>query len=194
MLTREKIAANPHDEEILIRKAKETPEAFKPLYEKYFKRIFLFVLHRVGEKSLAADLTAQVFLKAMTNLNKFKVRGAPFSAWLFRIALNECHDFFRKANRYRMVTVDDEAVAHLHEELTSGTGMEDLVAKLPAILSKLSTDELQLIELRFFERRPFKEISDIVGISETYAKVRVYRILGKMKNLFMSTTGGRQAP
>lgn len=173
------------DEEALIRNSQADPEAFRPLYEKYFKRIFLFVHHRVGDKALTADITSQVFLKALLNLNKFSFRGLPFSAWLFRIALNECNDFFRKNNRYRLVTMEEEMIEHLHEELTSETRLEDLRQQLPSILQKLSESELQIIELRFFEQRPFKEVGEILGITETYAKVRVYRILEKMKKLFL---------
>jgi len=175
------------DEESLIQKSQADPEAFRPLYEKYFKRIFLFVHHRVGDKAMTADLTSQVFLKALINIKKFSFRGLPFSAWLFRIALNECNDFFRKNKRYRLVTMEEGMVEHLYEELTSETRLEDLRQRLPTILQKLSVNELQIIELRFFEQRPFKEVGDILGISETYAKVRVYRILEKMKKLFLKS-------
>lgn len=173
------------EEESVILKSQADPEAFRPLYEKYFKRIFLFVHHRIGEKALSADITSQVFLKALLNINKFTLRGLPFSAWLFRIAINECHDFFRKHKRYRLVTMEEEMVDHLFEELTSETRLDDLRQKLPSILQKLSENELQIIELRFFEQRPFKEVADILGITETYAKVRVYRTLDKMKKLFL---------
>ncbi len=73
----------------------------------------------------------------------------------------------------------------MHEELTGDTREEDLRQQLPNILQKLSVEELQLIELRFFEHRPFKKVADIIGITETYAKVKVYRILQKMKKLFL---------
>lgn len=173
------------DEEALILKSQADPEAFRPLYEKYFKRIFLFIHHRIGEKALSADITSQVFLKALINLNKFSFRGLPFSAWLFRIALNECNDFFRKNKRARLVSMEEGMVDQLYEELTAETRLEDLRQRLPLILERLDADELQIIELRFFEQRPFKEVADILGITETYAKVRVYRILHKMKKLFL---------
>jgi RNA polymerase sigma-70 factor, ECF subfamily len=173
------------DEASVIQKAITDPSAFKPLYEKYFKRIFLFVHHRMGEKSLSADITSQVFLKALLNIHRYSFRGLPFSAWLFRIALNECNDFFRRNNRYRLVTMEEGMVEHLYEELTAEARLEDLRQRLPEILQRLSVAELQIIELRFFEQRPFKEVADILGISEIYAKVKVYRILDKMKKLFL---------
>ena len=175
----------PQDEEHIILRSQTDPEAFRPLYDQYFRRIFLFVLHRVEDKSLAADITSQAFLKALLHIKRFKFRGLPFSSWLFRIALNECNDYFRKTRRYRIVTIEDKAIEHLYEELTNTTREEDLRQRLPAILQKLTGEELQLIELRFFEQRPFKEVADIVGITETYAKVKVYRILQKMKKLFL---------
>ncbi|HTE29914.1 MAG TPA: sigma-70 family RNA polymerase sigma factor [Chryseolinea sp.] len=173
------------EEKSLIENSQLDPQAFKPLYEKYFKRIFLFILHRVGEKSIAGDLASQVFLKAMMNIHRFTFRGIPFSAWLFRIALNECNDYFRKSKRHRIVTMEEQMVAHLHEELTADTKLDDLKEQLPVILQQLSADDLHIIELRFFERRPFREVADIIGITETYAKVKVYRILEKMKKLFL---------
>lgn len=172
-------------EEDLILESQADPEAFKPLYEKYFKRIFLFILHRVEDKQLGADLTSQVFLKALLNLKKFRFRGLPFSAWLFRIALNECNDYFRKSKRHRIVTIEDNVIESLYDEMTANTEEDDLRKQLPAILSKLSVEELQLIELRFFEQRSFQEVADIIGITETYAKVKVYRILQKMKKFFL---------
>jgi RNA polymerase sigma-70 factor (ECF subfamily) len=177
---------NFENDETLIRKSQLDPEAFRPLYEKYFRKIFLFVHHRIGEKSLTADITSQVFLKALLNIRKFRFIGLPFSSWLYRIAVNECHDFFRKHKRYRMVALSDDSVEHLHEELTADAGIEALHDKLPAIMENLDDGELLIIELRFFEQRPFKEVAEILGISEVYAKVKVYRTLDKMKKLFLT--------
>lgn len=176
------------DDDALVRQSQIDPEAFRPLYEKYFKRIFLFVHHRIGEKSLSADITSQVFLKALLSLSKFQFRGLPFSAWLFRIAVNECHDFFRKSKRYRMVAIEEAGAEKLHEEIMANTALEGWLSKLPQILQRLSEDELTIIELRFFERHSFREIGDILGITEVYAKVRTYRILDKMRDLFLKTS------
>jgi RNA polymerase sigma-70 factor (ECF subfamily) len=172
-------------EEEVIRKAKTHPEAFRSIYENYFKSIFLFVLHRVGNKDLTADLTSQVFLKALLRLHQFQFRGLPFSSWLYRIAVNECNDFFRRNKRERLLVLDDSHAETLYEEMFGQEAMKELKDKLPHILEKLKEEELQFIELRFMEGRPFKEVADILGISENYAKVKTYRILDKMKKLFV---------
>ena len=92
------------EENEIIEVAKNDPTHFRPLYEKYFKRIFLFTYHRVEDRDIAADLTSQVFLKAMQRLHQFKFRGMPFSSWLYRIAINECTDYFRKTKEQTMIT------------------------------------------------------------------------------------------
>ncbi len=173
-------------EEDEIRRAVADPNAFRPLYNANFKKVFLFVLHRVGDKELAGDLTQQVFLNALTHIGRYQFRDLPFSAWLYRIAINQCNDFFRKSKRARTVVLEDASVENLYTELTADQSMDEWEKRLPAILEKLDTDDLQVIELRFFEERPFKEIAEILGITETYAKVRTYRILDKMKKLFLN--------
>lgn len=178
-------ALDQQKEEDDIKRSKSEPEAFKPLYEKYFKKIFLFILRRVGEKEYARDLTQQVFLKALSGISKFELRGLPFSAWLFRIAINECNDFFKKTKRERIITLDESISESLFEEIMSDNHLEELKLKLPKIIKSLKPDELQLIEFRFFELRSFREIGLLLDITETYAKVKTYRALDKMKKLFL---------
>lgn len=173
-------------EEEVVAKSKRDPSAFKYMYEKYFKRVFLFVYHRVGDKDISSDITSQVFLKALQRLNQYSFRGLPFSSWLFRIAVNECNDFFRRTKRSRLVILEEQHSEILYEEMFGQETMEELKAKLPNVLQSLKEDELQVIELRFLEGRPFREVAEILGITEIYAKVKTYRILGKMKKLFVS--------
>jgi len=172
------------DEEI-IRRAKVDPAEFRPLYVKYFKNIYLFVLHRTASKEISSDITSQVFLKALTALEKYEFRGLPFSSWLYRIAINECNSFFRKARIARTVVLNDEHAEKIYEELFGDNTADELRRQLPYILQRLKPDELQLIELRFLETRAFKEVAEILNITETHAKTKTYRTLDKMKKLFL---------
>ena len=169
----------------IIKEAKQDAAAFRPLYEKYFKRIFLFIYHRVEDRNTSADLCAQVFLKALLKINQFNERGLPFSSWLYRIAINECNDFFRKNKRAKVVFVEEPAFHHLFEEMFPDDPREELEKKLHSVLQKLKPEELQIIELRFFEDMPFKMVAEILNMTETYAKVRTYRTLEKMKKIFL---------
>ncbi|MBL7850114.1 MAG: sigma-70 family RNA polymerase sigma factor [Cyclobacteriaceae bacterium] len=177
---------SPGDEQEILKQAIKDRAAFRPIYEKYFKDIFLFVHRRVGDKQTSADITQQVFLKALTQLDKFQFRGVPFSAWLYRISLNECHDYFRKTKKLRYVVVEDFQVDDLLEEMKSEEKSPDLLDRLQEILQKLSPPELELVELRYFETLPFRDIAEIYGITENHAKVRLYRVLAKLKKIYLT--------
>ena len=165
-----------------IKQAQVDPACFGPLYDRYYKPIFLFLYRRTDDEELTADLTSQVFLKAITYLPKYQFKGLPFSAWLFRIAVNEMNMFFRKNKNCRTISLEDSNFDRIAEDLGENDKEEKIVLLLEGIQS-LGLDELHYIELRFFEDRSFKEIADIMAITENNAKVRTYRILDKIKKL-----------
>lgn len=166
-------------EEELVQAAQQNPRNFEPLYQRYFRRIFLFVFHRVGEKSLAQDITSQVFLKALSNIRSFSFRGLPFSTWLYRIAINECNMHFRKKQTSHTIILDEEHFQLMAEEMSMDFGEHQAV--LGKALQSLDHSELTLIELRFFEDLKFAEIAEVLGITENNAKVKLYRILEKLR-------------
>jgi RNA polymerase sigma-70 factor, ECF subfamily len=168
------------EEWLEVQAAQKNPARFRPLYDRYYEPIFRFVFRRTGDENTSADLCSQVFLKALQRLNSYEYRGVPFSAWLYRIASNEVAQYFRQAQQDRIVSVEEASIGEMAEELSEGDG-EWLRFQLVRALDQLDESDLQLIEMRFFEQRPFKEIADITGITESNAKVKTYRILEKMK-------------
>ena len=126
-------------------------------------------------------MTSQVFLKALINLSKYKDMGFPFSSWLFRIARNEVYDLYRDRKIEMVVSVENRGVFEMISEM-GDTEKEDY-SELHLALGHLEDSEMELIELRFFEKRHFKEIGEILEITENNAKVRTYRVLDKLKKL-----------
>ena len=165
-----------------INAAKENPGHFSVLYEKYFKSIYVFVHRRTDDEELAADITSHVFLKAMINIKKYEHKGLPFSAWLFRIAFNEVNMYFRKSSSNRIVSLEQSGIIQIAQEAEL-TDFSDKLELLTTALKKLDSDDVQLIELRFFEKRSFAEVGEIIGITENNAKVKTYRIIDKLKRL-----------
>jgi RNA polymerase sigma-70 factor, ECF subfamily len=174
------------EEESLIRKAQEDSAAFEPLYTAYYKRILEFSYKRLNTVDDARDVTQQVFLNALTNLKNYECRGLPFSSWLFRIALNEMNSHFRKTKKFRAVNLDTVSLGHLVSEMWPVR--EELpVDQLAQSLTKISSLDYLLIEMRFFEQRAFKEIAEILEITENNAKVKTYRALDRLKVAFNTT-------
>ncbi len=165
----------------IVALAKERQDYFGELYERYFDQIFRFVFKRLGGlESEAGDITQHTFIKAMANLNKYEDRGLPFSSWLYRIAQNEVNMYFRNSKGNYTVEIDESKFKDLCEEAEINYMSADQQEQLINLLNKLEQEQLDLLELRFFQGMSFKEIADIYNITEPNAKMRVYRILEKL--------------
>lgn len=111
-------------------------------------------------------------------------QGFPFSSWLYKIALNEVNEYYRKKNKRRVVSIESTGLERLTNALIEGESDLELNEKrfyLSEALKQLEALEIQLVELRFFEEKSFKEIGYILNITENNAKVRTYRLLDKIK-------------
>ena len=166
----------------LIELAKTDTYYFGELYTIYFERIYRFTFKRLGgNEEIAGDLAQQTFLKAMANIKKYEDRGLPFCSWLYRIAQNEVSMFFRAAKTTKTVDIDESKFKDLCDEANLNRYMsEEDQEQLVGLLNEMEQEQLDLIELRFFQELSFKEIADIYKISEPNAKMRVYRILEKL--------------
>ena len=166
-----------------IQYAKEDPRGFEPLYNKYYEQILRYIYQRIDDKEMAFDITSQVFLKALNNIHKYEYRGVPFASWLYRIAKSELYQSFRDAKAKRTVNIDTVHLADMIDEMEEAGTDEDR-KMLIHLIGELNDDEVQLIEMRYFEKRSFREIGEILEITENNAKVKSHRVLKKMKKLF----------
>jgi RNA polymerase sigma-70 factor (ECF subfamily) len=173
------------EEWLEVQAAQQNPAKFRVLYQRYYEPIFRFVFKRTIDEVLAADLTSQVFLKAMQKIDKYVFKGVPFSAWLFRIASNEIAQHFRKQNKSRVVALEERTAHDLEDEYEDKADLDININLLKSVIQDLKPEEVELLELRFFEKRPFKEVADILDITENNAKVKIYRLLQKMKKRFV---------
>ena len=82
-----------------IEASKINPQCFEPLYKKYYEQILKFVYKRMDNLDDTREVTSIVFSKAISNINKYKDHGHPFSSWLYRIALNEITQFYRDSKK-----------------------------------------------------------------------------------------------
>lgn len=178
-------AAQLQEEQLIIEAAKSNPDHFAPLYDKYYKQIFGYLYQRMDDKETAFDLTAQVFLKALSNLNRYEFKGVPFASWLYRIAHSELMQLFRDQKNKRAINADIGDLRFICEEVEEFY-LEEYIPVLKKAISELESDDLQMVEMRFFEKRPFKEIGEILNITENNAKVRMYRILERLKKAITS--------
>ncbi len=164
-------------------------EAFGRLFDLYYEKVLNYVFRRTLDVEYAKDITSNVFLKILKNLENFEWRSGPFSftAWVFKIATNEINQYFRKQNRYRL-TLDDED--NLFEPGDDSKAAEEIERKIDndkylLILNKairqLKPIYQDIIHLRYFEELSYEEISGIVDKNESTIRVYCKRAKEELK-------------
>ena len=170
-------------EQIIVARAKNDVNAFGELYEIYFDRIFNFIFRQTDEEEVANDLCSQAFTNALNNINKYEFRGLPFSAWLYKIASNEVRKHYRRNKGKKIFSLEEIRVKEIIEQ-NDFEWDQALIDQLIEFMKDLPTEMLQVLELRFFEDKDFKEIAFILDMTESGAKMRTYRALDKLRKNF----------
>ncbi len=174
----------------LVRRAKDgDAQAFADLYESHLNQVFRYFYYRLGHREDAEDLTEQTFLKAWQAIGSYDYRGAPFAAWVFRIAHNLLVDHRRR--RSPTEELDEEM-----EVADRSAGPEEVAAQrlevqeLGHALRQLSDVEQSVVALRFIHGLEHRAVARIVGKSEVATRSIQSRALSRLGRI-LSTAGGK---
>lgn len=160
------------DERSLIEAAQKDPRRFGELYEANVDRVYAYVIRRVHDHAEAEDVTAEVFHQALAKLKQFEWRGAPFAAWLYRIAANAMADRWERAAREPRDPDPEEP--GVIEQTERRALLFQLVDRLPA-------DQRRVIQQRFVEQKSVREIAEALGRSEGAVKQLQFRALETLR-------------
>ena len=179
-----KVIREDAEERLLVEAAQKDPAKFAALYDIHFERVYAFVARRMRERDRAEDLTSEVFHKALANLKSYTWTGAPFAAWLFRIAVNAVSDQLKRSAREN-VNVDDPP------EPSGGPEQEgaEARARLFRLVEKLPSEQRCVIFERFVEQRSIREIAQQLGKSEGAVKQLQFRALEKLRSQVEAARG-----
>ena len=167
------------DERSLIEAAQEDPGRFAELYELNFDRVYAYIAVRIHNRIEAQDLTAHVFQQALANIGKFKWRGAPFIAWLYRIAANAIADQARKKSRE--LTETEVTIVASITGVDANLEQVERRARLCSAVESLPEDQRKVIVLRFGEEKSIREIASALNRSEGAVKQLQFRGLENLR-------------
>jgi RNA polymerase sigma-70 factor (ECF subfamily) len=167
--------ADQTHERLLIEAAQKDPSRFAELYEENFRRVWAFVIRRVRDRSIAQDITSEVFHQALANVKKFEWRGLPFAAWLYRIAANAIADHFTRTAREQQSGEREITVAPREMETIERR------ASLFRFVDRLPIDQRRVLVMRFGEERSIREIASAIGRSEGAVKQLQWRGLQTLR-------------
>lgn len=170
--------------------------SFELLYDHFVKRIFSFILQRIGNKATAEDITSEIFIKIYHNISSYQLNGN-FNAWIFTIARNSICDHWRKHVSEVNMSFDDSIYVEQHQktieefffnidpQLYSSDKIEE--KNLDIFLNKLKDQEQAVIRERYFYNQSVKDTSVTLNISESNVKVLTHRALKKLSTLIPNT-------
>ncbi len=162
--------------------------AFNLLVWKWEKPIYNMALRVLGSEEDAAEICQEVFIKAYMHIHEFR-GDARFSTWLYRIAINCCHNHLRQRRRQRRlqarvpdfkgadldaaVVPDAETVVH----------QAQLVDRIHRALQALPEDQRLVVELRVMHELSVEEVAHVMGIPEGTVKSRLYYAVKRLREL-----------
>ena len=159
-------------------------EAFGRLYDRYVTVVHRYVMHRVGDRSLAEDVTSETFVRALRRIDSLSCQGRDVGAWLVTIARNIVLDHV-KSSRYRLeVTTADMLDA---DRVTDGP--EDAVVahltntQLLACVKQLGGEQQECIVLRFLHGLSVAETAAIMGKKDGAIKALQHRAVRRLAAL-----------
>lgn len=167
----------PKDDNRLVKNAKKDPGAFSELYNRYIERVFKYLCSRTGNVTEAEDITSQTFLTAFESLHQYRHEGL-FSSWLFSIARNKAMDHFRK--KKNCVTIDEAIELYEQVDPLGGIILSEKMDAIQKLIVDLSSEERELLRLRFFAEMSFPEIAHLLERNEDAVKKSFYRLLSRL--------------
>jgi RNA polymerase sigma-70 factor (ECF subfamily) len=171
----------------LICRARDDPEALGELYVRYREQLYAWFRSRLPE-SAASELTAELFAQVALSLRRFRDEAdGSAGPWLYGIARNLLRRYYERgrledlARRrlgmpVRSYELDFEAI----EERLAAAGLH---RGLESALGSLSRSQRAALELRIVDELPYQDVAAELGCSETAARLRVMRALGKLAKL-----------
>jgi RNA polymerase sigma-70 factor, ECF subfamily len=168
------------EERPLIEAAQRDPVHFATLYEHSFHMVYAYIARRVRDRAEAEDLTGEVFRKALANLPRFRWTGAPFGAWLLRIASNLIADRAKRAAKEDKAS-EPLPVAKLAQAQQVDLEEAERRARIFRLVDQLADDQRRVIVMRFAEEKSISEIASQLGRTEGAVKQLQYRAFENLR-------------
>ena len=154
------------------------------LFDSCYPRLVRYACARMGNRTDAEDIAAEVFVRAFESLDSYQERGLPMEAWLFRIAHNLVVDYLRRGSRFERAD-EDESEAALPESPDPAHLAEErlLMADVRAAMSHLTRDQRDVLSLRFFGGLSSRETAEVLDKSDGAVREMQRAALEKMRGL-----------
>lgn len=167
------------DHEYARRVARGETEAFGVLYDRYIEKIYRFIYYKTFSKEVSEDLVSDVFTKAFGKIGSYDTGKGSFSAWLYRIARNAVIDHYR--TKKATTPIEDEFDLGTDDRTPEALDALRTLAHVTEYMETLTPKQREIITLRVWEEKSYREIAEIVGGSEDSVKMAFSRSIRELR-------------
>lgn len=173
------------EEEKLVKQIRNKGDknAANQLINSYYKYIYLYVYKQVNNQEISKDITQEIFISMLRSITNYEIKKASFKTWLYKIASNKIIDYYRSRNyKYTTKIVDIEEIDISDtKDIEAEIIQKEHIREIIDIVNKLESNIQQIFRLKVFGEMTFKEISEILEISESTVKTKYYSTIKKIK-------------
>jgi RNA polymerase sigma-70 factor (ECF subfamily) len=159
--------------------------AFAQLYDQHVVRVYRHIYYMVNDRNAAEDLTAQTCLKAWEAIERYEDRGAPFLAWLLRIAHNQSVTYLR-AKRDHSELEDTHIDRNRDRNPEASLQQSEDERAIREAITQLRDQQRQVIMLRFVEELDYEAVATMIGKSVPAVRVIQHRALGNLRKIMQA--------
>lgn len=157
-------------------------DAFAELYRRHLCRIYRFVRSKTPDESIAEDLTAQIFFRALSSANTFRARGS-YQAWLFQIAHNVLSSWRGRSDRVAVGLDNVPDTADLSPGPSSTAIHKEAGRTVWRAVATLPPAQQEVIKLRYLHDLSTDEIGRATKRTQGAVRVLLHRARARLRHL-----------
>ena len=178
----------PTDEELMEAYVGGDDAAFRALFERYAPILLRLTRRHLRDDELAQEIVQQTFFRLHGARNDFRL-GSKLRPWVMTIAMNLVREHWRRKKRRKVSDLEVDTQAAPEADFMP-IELRQRATLLHGALEQLPNSQREVIELHWFQERPYAEIAEIVGTSEGAVRVRAHRAYTTLKQLLVSEIRG----
>ena len=164
---------------------KRSREASNIIIKTYYKEIYMYIYKQLSDKELSLDITQEVFINMIKSIDTYNKKKCSFRTWLYKIASNKIIDYYRSKSYKQLMKLQciDEIDIKSDLSIEEDFIKEERIKEILNIVNGFESNLQQIFRLKIFSDMTFKDIGNLLDISESTVKTKYYSLMKKIKSI-----------
>ena len=164
---------------------KRSREASNIIIKTYYKEIYMYIYKQLSDKELSLDITQEVFINMIKSIDTYNKKKCSFRTWLYKIASNKIIDYYRSKSYKQLMKLQSIDEIDIKSELSIEDDFikEERIKEILNIVNRFESNLQQIFRLKIFSDMTFKDIGNLLELSESTVKTKYYSLMKKIKSI-----------